>query len=118
VNAYTAKLKELRQYELAPEEWDIIVVVTDWLLVFRKATTAMSATRVPMLSSTHATLKGLQDKLKKELAKLSNKTSTEVRSALIDAHNKLGEYFFKIDASPYPVWASCASYCGKLLQYS
>jgi hypothetical protein len=31
----------------------------------------------------------------------------QLRNALHKAHAKLGEYFFKVDKSPYPTWATC-----------
>ena len=107
IEDYVAKNKELRRYELSADDWSVISTVTSWLLIFRKATNSMSATKRPMLSSTHATLKGLQDMLTQELIDLPRTASPALREALVSAHSKLGTYFFKIDASPYPVWASC-----------
>lgn len=109
IDDFVAKNKDLglRTYELSSPEWSVITVVTNWLLLFRKAMVAMSATKVPMLSSTHATLKGLQDRLREELTKLPSSALPLLRKALTEAHTKLGEYFFKIDISPYVIWTSC-----------
>ncbi|KIJ43942.1 hypothetical protein M422DRAFT_252439 [Sphaerobolus stellatus SS14] len=66
----------------------------------------MSATKHSTLSSMHAIFKGLQDHIVKELSKLPNTASDNVCEVLLASHRKLSDYFFKIDESPYPVWAS------------
>ncbi|KIJ38116.1 hypothetical protein M422DRAFT_177043 [Sphaerobolus stellatus SS14] len=113
IDDYVVKNRELQQYELSNDEWDVVSVVTAWLLIFRKATMSMSTTKCPMLLSTHAILKGLQDKLQEELSKLPKTTAPSLCKALVDAHTKLGEYFFKIDQSPYILWASHDQLCWK-----
>lgn len=99
--------RDLRDIELSNTEWEVIRTVTDWLFVFRKATVSMSTTKQPMLSNAHATLKGLQDKLRDSIKELPRSAAVGLRDALVAAHNKLGEYLFKVDESPYTVWASC-----------
>ncbi|KIJ35069.1 hypothetical protein M422DRAFT_181341 [Sphaerobolus stellatus SS14] len=103
IDSYVAKQKDLRQYELSSEEWDAIILVTDWLRAFRDATTEMSATKHSTLSSTHTIFKGLQDHLAKQLAMLPDTAPKEVCDGLLDLHRKLSNYFYKIDQSPYPV---------------
>ncbi|KAG2123792.1 uncharacterized protein EDB93DRAFT_600417 [Suillus bovinus] len=77
-----------------------------WLKAFRSATTQMSTTKRPMLSSAHAIFRGLEESLRDDLANLPDSAPTKIRLALINAHRKLSDYFFKIDDSPYYVWAS------------
>jgi hypothetical protein len=51
-------------FELSNMDWESIKLVTSWLKSFRAATTEMSATKVPILSTTHAIFRGLQDDIK------------------------------------------------------
>ncbi|KAJ7191599.1 hypothetical protein B0H12DRAFT_995527, partial [Mycena haematopus] len=92
---------ELREHELSSADWAALKLVTNWLMAFRDATTQMSATKQPMLSSTHAIFLGLQRHLKTELAKLSPSTDPILRQGLVEAHLKLSDYFTKFDQSRY-----------------
>lgn len=83
--------------------------VSEWLEAFRYATTRMSATKQPMLSTTHAVFRGLQDHLKKILATLPNTTDPVLRDGLRAAHTKLSDYFTKFDVSRYYSWAPRSS---------
>ncbi|KAJ6568100.1 hypothetical protein DFH09DRAFT_848764, partial [Mycena vulgaris] len=98
---YVAKDEELRAHELSAADWDALKTVADWLMVYRHATTGMSATKQPMLSSTHAIFIGLQAHLKESLAKLPESAAPELRSGLVEAHLKLSDYFTKFDESRY-----------------
>jgi hypothetical protein len=53
--------RDLRALELDPDDWAAISQVAGWLKVFRSATTEMSKTKEPMLSTVHAIFRGLQD---------------------------------------------------------
>jgi hypothetical protein len=57
--------------------------------------------------------RGLEESLRDDLANLPDSAPTKIWLALINAHRKLSDYFFKIDDSPYYVWASsefCAAF--------
>lgn len=81
-------------------------LLEDWLQAFRDATTSMSTTRFPMLSTVHATFRGLQDHIKTILRKLPDSVSPRMKQALIEAHTKLATYYDKFDQSPYYTWAA------------
>ena len=63
IDDFVAKTRDLRQFEMTTEDWEATVLVTSWLKSFQSATTQMSTTKQPMLSSTHAIYRGLQDSL-------------------------------------------------------
>ncbi|KAJ6540058.1 hypothetical protein DFH09DRAFT_849078, partial [Mycena vulgaris] len=88
-------------HTLTATEWAALKQVTDWLKAYRYATTRMSATKQPMLSSTHAVFRWLQTHLKDAIKKLPADTDPALRQGLIDAHMKLGDYFTKFDKSRY-----------------
>jgi hypothetical protein len=106
IYSFVIKMADLRPYELSSQDWDTIKLVSDWLKHFRDATTQMSATKQCTLSSIHAVFKGLQDSLTENLKNLPSFCPASLREALLESHKKLSEYFFKIDQSPYPIWAS------------
>lgn len=106
---FVAKNRELRKYELQDDDWEAIALVAHWLKSFRSATTQMSTTKRPMLSSTHAIFQGLQDSLTDSLRSLPINTPTLLRQALLNAHRKLSDYYGKFDESPYYTWASRTS---------
>ncbi|KAF9542453.1 hypothetical protein CPC08DRAFT_614519, partial [Agrocybe pediades] len=81
--------------------WNTIKLLGHWLELFRSATTQMSTTSVPMISTTHAIFRGLQDKIKAILRSLPDNVSASVKEALLAAHRKLSDYFTKFDESPY-----------------
>ncbi|KAG1793678.1 uncharacterized protein HD556DRAFT_1217669, partial [Suillus plorans] len=74
-----------------------------WLKAFRSATTQMSTTKRPMLSTAHAIFRGLQESIRDDLAELLDSAPVKLRSALTSAHRKLSDYYFKIDKSPFYV---------------
>jgi hypothetical protein len=109
LNDFVAKNRELHKHKLQDEDWEAIALVTQWLKSFRSATTQMLTTKHPMLSSTHAIFRGLQDSLTKSLRSLPNNTPALLRQALLNAHRKLSDYYRKSNESPYYTWASRTS---------
>jgi hypothetical protein len=106
VDSFAHVHRDLWQYSLSNEEWEAIELVAKWLKSFRAATTQMSATRTPMLSTTHAVFRGLQDDICDILRDLPNTASPSLKKGLTDAHLKLSDYYYKIDASPFYLWSS------------
>ena len=100
---------ELYPYELSDEDWSSIHVVSTWLKSFRSATTQMSMMKAPMLSTTLAVFRGLQDDIKTILRSLATNVSPVIKAGLLDAHEKLSEYYYKYDESPFYTWAACKS---------
>ncbi|KAJ8515669.1 hypothetical protein ONZ45_g6946 [Pleurotus djamor] len=98
--------RDLSKYELTENDWTTISLVTSWLKSFRSATTEMSTTKQPMISTTLAIFRGLQDHLKDIIRSLPNTTSPQLKAALIASHQKLSDYYFKYDESPYYTWAA------------
>ena len=82
-------------------------MVTSWLKSFRAATTQMSTTKVPMLSTTHAIFHGLHDDIKDIICSLPASVSPSIKFGLIDAHMKLSDYYHKYDELPFYTWAAC-----------
>lgn len=107
IDSYTSRNRDLHQYELSTEDWDAISMVTSWLKSFHSATTQMSTTKVPMLSTTHAIFRGLQDDIKNIIRNLPSTVSPSIKCGLVDAHKKLSDYYHKYDDSPFYTWAAC-----------
>jgi hypothetical protein len=112
---YVAKDSELREHELTPDEWKALEMVTGWLKAFRSATTQMSATKQPMLSTTHAIFRGLQQHLKTIIKELPADADPALKEALVSAHRKLSDYFTKFDQSRYCTWAARWSNCFQMI---
>ncbi|KAJ7062528.1 hypothetical protein C8F01DRAFT_1056364, partial [Mycena amicta] len=106
IDDFVGKHRELRHLDLDDDEWDGVILVAGWLKSFRTATTLMSTTKRPMLSYTHAIFRGLQDDLKTNLRDLPMATPSILRNGLLAAHEKLSDYYYKIDASPFYTWAA------------
>ncbi len=87
-------------------DWDTIAMVTDWLKHFRAATVEMSVTKKPMLSTVHAVFHGLQRHLKGILTGLPDHTPPKIKKGLLEAYQKLSDYYYKFDESPYYTWAA------------
>ena len=102
--------KDLRHLELSEEEWASIRLVCDWLEHFRQATTDMSTTKCPMLSHTHAIFRGLQDHVRDALRNLPSDIDSRIKVGLVAAHQKLSEYYYRFDQSPFYIWAA-RMYC-------
>jgi hypothetical protein len=98
---FVAKNRELRKYELQDEDWEAIALVAQWLKSFRSATTQMSTTKRPMLSSTQAIFQGLQDSLTDSLCSLPHNMPALLCQGLLNAHRKLSDYYGVFDESPY-----------------
>jgi len=107
IDDFVGRNHDLCALELDPSDWAAISQVAGWLKAFRSATTEMSKTKEPMLSTIHAIFRGLQDHISSILHELPNSTPTQLRIGLIDAHTKLSEYYFRLDESPYYTWAAC-----------
>ena len=110
VDSFAHVHRDLWQYSLPNEEWEAIELVAKWLKSFRAATTQMSATRTPMLSTMHAVFHGLQEDICNILSDLPDTVSPSLKKGLMDAHLKLSDYYYKIDASPFYLWSSSKSY--------
>ncbi|KAF5387134.1 hypothetical protein D9615_002164 [Tricholomella constricta] len=106
IEGFVSRHRDLRQHELSEADWRSLVLVTDWLKSFRSATTQMSATKSPMLSTTHAIFRGLQDELKSILRSLPNTVDVKIKTGLIEAHRKLSDYYHKFDESPFYMWSA------------
>ncbi|KAJ3508846.1 hypothetical protein NMY22_g16486 [Coprinellus aureogranulatus] len=106
VTYFTAKNLELRKFELSDSDWTAIETVCKWLECFQAATREMSSTRTPMLSTTIAIFRGLQQQIKEAIRSLPPSTSPSVRNALVKAHKKLSDYYFRFDTSSYGTWAA------------
>ncbi|KAK6981508.1 Transposase-like protein, partial [Favolaschia claudopus] len=103
---FISKNSDLHSAELTVQDWTAIETVADWLQTFRAATTEMSRTSRPMLSSTHSTFRGLQKILKDKITALPPNSSPELREGLARAHLKLSDYYYKFDQSPFYIWAA------------
>jgi len=66
----------------------------------------MPTTKHPMLSWTHTIFYGLQDSLADSLHLLPNNTPASLCRGLLNANQKLGDYYRKSNESPYYTWAS------------
>lgn len=107
IDSFVSRNKDLHAYELSNTDWESIKLVTLWLKSFRLATTEMSATKVPMLSTTHAIFRSLQEDIKTILCDLPNSVSPKIKLGLVDAHRKLSDYYYRFDESPFYTWAAC-----------
>ena len=115
VDSFAHVHRDLWQYSLSNEEWEAIELVAEWLKCFRTATTQMSATRTPMLSTTHTIFRGLQEDIRNILSDLPDTASPSLKKGLTDAHLKLSDYYYKIDASPFYLWSLRKSYIQSIL---
>ena len=80
-------MRDLRRFEMTPEDWEAVSLVTSWLKSFRSATTQMSITKRPMLLATHA------------IYTLPDNTPSRLRLGLTQAHRKLS-----VIVTDYPVF--------------
>ena len=55
--------EDLATLSLTEAKWELITKVAGWLKAFRSATTQMSTTKQPMLSTAHAIFFRLQDEV-------------------------------------------------------
>jgi hypothetical protein len=106
INFFVARNRDLRDLELLPIEWDAIAHVANWLYAFRSATTDMSTTKMPMLSTTHVIFWGLQAHIQQVFWDLPPEIPPRIKQGLLDAHRKLSDYYYKYDNSPFYIWAA------------
>jgi hypothetical protein len=107
IDDFVGRHRDLRALELDADDWEAISQVAEWLKAFRSATTQMSKTKEPMLSTVHAIFRGLQEHVASLLRKLPDTAPSELRDGLVEAHTKLSDYYFRSDESPYYTWAAC-----------
>ncbi|KAF5317589.1 hypothetical protein D9758_018466 [Tetrapyrgos nigripes] len=105
IDSYASASTELQNFCLSAEEWEVIEMVTSWLKQFRIATVQMSATKTPMLSRTLEIMQDLEQHVRDIVASLPASTPTYIRDALVASHNKLSEYYYKFDESPFYTWS-------------
>ncbi|KAF7341381.1 Transposase-like protein [Mycena venus] len=103
---YISDYEDLTEHSLPPTEWAALTQVTKWLKSYRYATTKLSTTKQPMLSTTHAIFRWLQDELKTAIAELPATADPTLLEGLVAAHRKLSDYFTKFDESRYYSWAT------------
>jgi len=84
----------------------MIIQVTEWLGAFQAATTQMSTSKQPMLSTTLAIFRGLQEHIKLIYSDLPASTSQRIKTSLLDVHQKLSDYYYCYDQSPFYTWAT------------
>ena len=99
--------EDLCSLALTEAEWESITQVAGWLKAFRSATTQMSTIKQPMLSTAHTIFCGLQDEVRNALHSLPNSTSPMIKDGLLAAHQKLSNYYYRFDISPFYIWAAC-----------
>ena len=58
-----------------------------------------------MLSTAHAIFHGLQDDVRDTFRCLPDSTSLMIKDGLLAAHQKLSEYYYRFDLSPFYIWA-------------
>jgi hypothetical protein len=107
IDSFVSRNKDLHALELSNANWESIKLVALWLKSFRSTTTEMSTTKYPMLSTTHAIFRGLQDDIKDILRSLPDSVSPRIKLSLTNAHRKLSDYYYQYDASPFYTWAAC-----------
>jgi hypothetical protein len=107
IDSFISRNRDLHVLELSSADWESIKLVASWLKSFRSATTEMSTTKFPILSTTHAIFRGLQDDIKDILRGLPDSVSPKIKLGLTDAHRKLSDYYYKFDESPFYTWAAC-----------
>ena len=111
IDDFVFQNEDLANLALTEAEWASITQMAGWLKAFRSATTQMSTTKQPMLSTAHAIFRGLQDEVRDALRSLPDSTSPMIRNGLLAAHQKLpvSEYCYHFDISPFYIWAACES---------
>ena len=108
IDAFTGSNRDLRSLKLDPAEWEAITLVSNWLKAFRSATTEMLTTKKPMLSTVHTIYRSLEDHVKTILETLPDTAQSQLHNGLVAVHQKLSEYYYWSDESPYYTWAASA----------
>jgi hypothetical protein len=109
-------LHGLKDIILNQDDWAAIEVVKGWLSLFRTATMHMSSRDKTTISSVFAVFLALQNDVRQSLKAATSDISLELKAGLIEAHEKLAEYFDKSDSSPFYMWAACTQ--TSLLSYT
>ena len=104
---FVSRNRDLRGLQLSSDEQDAISQVASWLKAFRFAATDMSTTKKPMLSTTLAIFRGLQQHVQNILRELPDTAPPQLKKGLLDVHLKLSEYYYRFDQSPFYTWAAC-----------
>jgi len=107
IDDFVARHCDLQALELDTNDWAAISQVAGWLKAFHSATTDMSKTKEPMLSTVHAIFWGLQDHVSSILHELPDSAAPQLWTGLVQAHQKLSDYYFQSDESPFYTWAAC-----------
>ncbi|KAI0063037.1 hypothetical protein BV25DRAFT_1803098, partial [Artomyces pyxidatus] len=105
IDNFVAKTRDMCEYEMTSGDWEAVKLVMQWLYMFRQATTQMSSTSCPTLSSVHAVFRGLQDEVKQALSSIPSSAPPQLLQGLIAAHQKLSDYYTTFDVSPYYLWS-------------
>ena len=112
INDFVSLHKDLHALELSEAEWDAIVQVATWLEMFQTATMEMSHTKQSILSTTHLIFRRLQEHIWTIIADLPDNFNSQLKAGLLAAHQKLSEYYYHFDQSPFYTWATCKHfYC-------
>jgi hypothetical protein len=93
INEFVDRHCDLCSLELSTGKWEAIASVSSWLMAFQSATTQMSTTKGPMLSSTHAIFCGLQEHIHNVLCELPD-SAHRIKEGLLSAHEKLSNYYY------------------------
>ncbi|KAF8222280.1 hypothetical protein L208DRAFT_1524605, partial [Tricholoma matsutake] len=106
IDNFVGRHCDLCALELAEDEWVVVAQVADWLKAFRSATTQMSTSKQPMLSTMHAIFRGLQEHIHQIYRNLPTSIAPKIKAGLLDAHRKLSDYYYKYNQSPFYTWAA------------
>ena len=79
IETFVLHYKDIQPFKLSEDEWNTVTLVTAWLKSFWSATTQMSATKTPMLSTMHAIFYGLQGDVQDILHSLLDTTAPELK---------------------------------------
>ncbi|KAF8799536.1 hypothetical protein BYT27DRAFT_7120331, partial [Phlegmacium glaucopus] len=93
IDSFVSRHKDLHAFELSKTDWESIRLMASWLKCFCAATTEMSTTKIPILSTTHTIFRGLQDEIKTILHNLPDSVSPNIKVGLTDVHCKLSDYY-------------------------
>lgn len=118
VDIFAGRLKDPSIPSLSTNEWEFVSLIEHWLHIFRAATAVTSSTSTPTLSCVHGVYKGLQDALMLQLGILPGDSPSFLKEALKRAFEKLGNYYYWTDESPYYVWAASMSFSSSISSFS
>ncbi|KAJ3736749.1 hypothetical protein DFJ43DRAFT_977519, partial [Lentinula guzmanii] len=87
--------------KLTDSNWTVLESIKNWLSKFHTATSKMLTTKNPMLSQTHLVFRGLQRSIKSRIMSLPANANATLKTALVETHKKLSDYYFNFDVCPY-----------------